>query len=214
VIRFNMDQGSAAWHEVRLGIATASRFDEIITPKTMKPSASATKYAWELLAEQITGISVEDGSGGFMARGSIQERKAIQWYELQHDVDTEEVGFVMRDDRRSGCSPDRLVGTDGVLEVKVPKITNHIGYLLDDEGIGYKCQRQGQLWITEREWCDGLSYCPGLPNALTRTYRDEAFIKALAAAVAQFNDMLDDMKVQLQKKGLFTDFQVPDLKIA
>jgi hypothetical protein len=85
---------------------------------------------------------------------------------------------------------------------------------LDDEGISYKCQRQGQLWLTEREWSDGLSYCPGLPNALVRTYRDEAFIKALAAAVDQFNGMLDEMKLKLQTKGLFTGVRIPDLKIA
>jgi hypothetical protein len=214
MIRLTMDQGSAAWMQARLGIPTSSRFDELLTPKTMKFSASSTKYAWELLAEQITGHPVTDVSSGFLTRGNVQELKAIQWYEMRHDVDTEEIGFIMRDDRRVGCSPDRLVGTDGILEVKVPKITNHIGYLLDDEGISYKCQRQGQLWLTEREWSDGLSYCPGLPNALVRTYRDEAFIKALAAAVDQFNGMLDEMKLKLQTKGLFAGVRIPDLKIA
>jgi hypothetical protein len=53
-----------------------------------------------------------------------------------------------------------------------------------------------------------------LPNALVRTYRDEAFIKALAAAVDQFNGMLDEMKLKLQTKGLFAGVRIPDLKIA
>lgn len=213
MIRFTMDQGSAAWLQIRLGIPTASRFSEILTPKTMKFSQSAEKYAWQLLAEQITGQAVDDATSGFLTRGNAMEQKAILWYEMQKDVDTEEVGFIMRDDRRSGCSPDRFVGANGILEVKSPKVTNHIGYLLDDEGIDYRCQRQGQLWVAEREWSDGLSFCPGLPNSLVRTYRNEAFIKALDAAVRQFNDMMDEMKVKLQKKGLFPDFMQPDLKV-
>jgi hypothetical protein len=213
MIRLDMDQGSAAWLMARLGIPTSSRFDEILTPTTLKFSKSAEKYAWQLIAEQATGVPVDDATSGFLTRGTVQEKKAVQWYEMRRDVETEGVGFILRDDKRAGCSPDRFVGTDGLLEVKVPKVTNHIGYLLDDEGIGYRCQRQGQLWLTEREWCDGLSYCPGLPNALTRTYRDEAFIKALDAAIAQFLSMLDEMKLKLQKKGLFTDVRIPDLRV-
>jgi hypothetical protein len=47
--------GFARVATARLGIPTASNFDKIITPKTMKPSASAEKYAWALIAEQHLG---------------------------------------------------------------------------------------------------------------------------------------------------------------
>jgi hypothetical protein len=89
----------------------------------------------------------------------------------------------------------------------------HVGYLLDDQGIGYKCQVQGQLWISEREWCDTLSWNPELPAALVRQYRDEKFIAALSDAVDQFLSMMDDMKVQLAARGDFPDLAVAELKV-
>jgi hypothetical protein len=49
----------------------------------------------------------------------------------------------LREDGRVGCSPDGFIGDDGILEIKCPKPENHIGYLLDVEGIGYRCQVQG-----------------------------------------------------------------------
>lgn len=206
-------QGSAEWVRVRLGIPTASQFDRIITP-TGKPSSAVDKYAHELIAEQLLGEPLKDASSGFMERGTLNEERAASYYELQRDVDTVPVGFIMRDDRRAGASPDRLVGEDGLLEIKVPAANTHIGYLLDDKGIGYKCQVQGQLWIAERAWCDTLSWHPTFPPALVRQHRDEAFIKVLAAGVEQFCDYVDELKLKLQKQcGLFPDLETRVLKV-
>jgi hypothetical protein len=216
MIRVDCEQGSAEWFAARLGIPTASQFSRIITPKTMKLSDSSVGYMHELIAEQLLGQAMDDGSSiGFMQRGELLERKAVEFYELQRDVETEKVGFVLRDDRRVGCSPDRFVGADGLLEIKCPKASNHIGYLLDAEGIGYRAQVQGQLWITGRAWVDTLSFNPDLPPALVRAYRDDEFITKLAQAVDQFLSFLDESKAALQKQyGLFPDFTIPDLRIA
>jgi hypothetical protein len=208
------DQGSAAWAMARAGIPTASCFDKIITPKTMKLSETAVKYAWQLLAEQHTGAPMEDATAGFMARGEVMERKAVEYYELRRNVDTETVGLILRDDRRVGCSPDRLVGNDGLLEIKVPSAPVHISYLLDEEGIGYRAQVQGQLWVAEREWNDTLSYHPTMPEALVRIHRDEEFIGKLATAVNQFLEMVDDMKEKLSRRGMFPDWKRADLRVA
>lgn len=207
-------QGSAEWALARLGIPTASCFDKILTPKTMKLSGQADGYMHQLIAEQLLGVPLEDATSGFLERGSIMEERAVRYYELQRDMETEPVGFILRDDRRAGASPDRLVGNDGLLEIKIPKADKHIAYLLDAEGIGYRCQVQGQIWIAEREWNDTLSYNPELPPALVRQYRDEKFIAALAAAVEQFNEMLDEAKEKLQKQcGLFPDWQRRMMKV-
>jgi len=216
MIRVDCEQGGAEWFAARLGIPTASQFSRIITPKTMKLSDSSVGYMHELIAEQLLGQAMDDGSSiGFMQRGELLERKAVEFYELQRDVETEKIGFVLRDNRRVGCSPDRLVGADGLLEIKCPKASNHIGYLLDAEGIGYRAQVQGQLWITGRTWVDTLSFNPDLPPALVRVYRDEKFITQLAQAVDQFLSFLDESKAALQKRyGLFPDFTIPDLRIA
>jgi hypothetical protein len=214
MIRYDCEQGTAEWQELRLAIPTASRFDEIMTPKTMKYSESAKKYAWELIAEAILGYPVEEAAkSGFMVRGTVLEKKAVDFYEMQCDVDTEKVGFIMRDDRRTGCSPDRLVGNDGLLEIKVPSAKQHIGYMLDDDGLMYRCQAQGQLWIAEREWIDVESHNPELGTIIFRVERDDQFIKALAAAVRQFLGVVDDMKDKLQRRGYFPELTVPDLKV-
>jgi hypothetical protein len=206
MLRFDCEQGSGEWTSLRLGIPTASRFDEIITPKTMKPSSSGEKYAWELLAEQILGYPVEEApKSGFMVRGTVLEQKAVDFYELERDVDTEKVGFVMRDDRRVGCSPDRLVGIDGLLEIKCPSAKVHVGYMLDDEGSLYHVQTQGQLWLTEREWCDIESHNPELGSIIFRVGRDEKFIKALSSCVDAFLETMDEMKAKLTRRGYFPE---------
>ena len=100
------------------------------------------------------------------------------------------------------------------MEIKCPSAANHVGYLLDVEGIGYRVQVQGQLWVAEKNWCDTLSYNPELPPALVRQHRDEKFIKELAAAVKQFLDAMDEAKEKLQKSHqLFEDFERPMLKV-
>lgn len=210
----NAQQGTTEWAMARLGIPTASNFAKIITPKTMKLSSQADSYAHQLIAEQLLGEPLDDATSGFMERGTAFEKRAIAYYELQRDCDTLPVGFVLRDDERAGCSPDRFVGKDGLVEIKVPGPAKHVEYLLDKDGIGYRTQVQGQLWICEREWNDTLSFNPVLPPALVRQHRDEEFIKALSAAVEQFSDYVGELKLKLQRQyGLFPDFQQPLLKV-
>jgi hypothetical protein len=55
-----------------------------------------------------------------MERGLIVEAEAADWYEFDHDVTVQRVGFITDDDHTMGCSPDRLVGDEGLLEIKAP----------------------------------------------------------------------------------------------
>lgn len=202
MIRIHCEQGSGAWVKARLGLPTASRFDKILTPKTMKLSDSSIGYAYSLIAEQVLGVPMDDASSyGFMQRGAVLEKHAIKFYELQRDCAVERLGFATTDDGRAGCSPDGLVGAQGLIEIKCPAAPNHIGYLLGDQGIGYKAQVQGQLWVMEREWVDTISYHPELPTGILRIGRDEKFIDALAIAVKQFNEVIDDAKDRLVRLG-------------
>lgn len=191
MIRYDCAQGSPEWHALRLGIPTASNFSRILTPGG-KLSASADAYMHELIAERMLGVPLNTESADFMERGKALEAQAVSWYELQRDVDTEAVGLCTTDDGRLGASPDRLVGTDGGLEIKCPSPAVHVGYMLDG-GISRKYwpQVQGALWITERRYWWTLSYHPDLRPALVRVARNDEYIEALAAAVTAFCDRLD-----------------------
>jgi hypothetical protein len=214
VIRLDCEQGSPEWFAARLALPTASRFDQIITPKTLKLSASSEKYRNELLAEWLLGESLSAGHDGeFMNRGRALEEEARDWYELQRDVEVERVGFILRDEQNAGCSPDGLVGADGGLEIKCPSAAVHVGYLLDSVGEAYRCQVQGSLWITGRAWWDVLSYHPSLPKALVRVERDEAFIEALARLHGQFWEYLQEGKEALRKRGIHPLKEQPGLRL-
>ena len=217
MITLDVHQGSIEWIQARLGIPTCSSFDRIITAAKGNKSSQFDAYAHELIAEELLGYPAAQESTGFMARGTALEAKAVEFYELQRDCETEVVGLALRDDRRVGGSPDRLVGKDGGLEIKCPTPSNHIAYLLDTDGIGYRCQVQGLLWITERQWWDTLSYHPSMPPALVRVNRDDIFIAKLSELVNQFVEYKDELKSKLQKThGLFPGQQIgrPLLAIA
>lgn len=186
-----MDQGTPEWLAARLGIATASRFKDILTEKTRKYSKASVGYRNELLAEWITGYPTDWGSTDFAERGKELEPEARSFYELQTDAEVRTVGFVIRDDGMVGGSPDGLIGTDGGLEIKCYGAKHHVGVMLGDD-IATIGQVQGNLWICEREWWDVLAYNPAMPHRLERVYRDEAYIRDLAAAVDVFiTDMLE-----------------------
>ena len=197
---YDVQQGSDAWKTIRLGIPTASRFDEILTPSTRKLSKSSGKYACELLAGLLLGESLDSASSGYMERGTAMEAEAASWYEFTRGVEAKTIGFVTLDDGSAGCSPDRCVGDDGLLEIKCPGAVVHLQNLLSMTE-QYACQVQGQLWICERKWCDLLTYHPTLPSACVRIERDEEFIAALAGAVEMFTETMDDHRTQLQKLG-------------
>jgi hypothetical protein len=210
MIILDCPQGSAEWHQARVGIPTASCFDKILTPKTMRPSASADAYADHLNAEWKLGRPIIESDSPWMHRGGELEESAALWYAVESDAEPRRVGFVMRDDKMVGCSPDRLVGDDGILEIKCPKIQTHLGYRrLTEAPADYRCQLQGQLWVTGREWVDFMSFCPGLPAVLIRVERDEAFIEALSKAVDAFVARLLAERESLVEEGVHPVHEAP-----
>jgi hypothetical protein len=50
----------------------------------------------------------------------IVEAEATDWYEFDQDVTVQRVGFITDENHTVGCSPDRLVGDEGLLEIKAP----------------------------------------------------------------------------------------------
>ena len=210
MIVLDCPQGSAEWLQARVGVVTSSCFDKIITPKTLKPSASADAYADLLNAEWKLGRPIIEEDRPWMTRGTHLEESAALWYAVQEDAEPRKVGFVLRDDKMVGCSPDRLVGDRGLLEIKCPAIQTHLAYRrLKEPPADYRCQLQGQLWVAEREWVDFMSYCPGMPAVVIRAVRDEPFIEALAKAVDAFVARLLAERESLVEEGVHPVHEAP-----
>ena len=185
-------QGSTAWLNLRLGVPTASQFHRIITPGG-KPSKSQEPYRFELIAEKLTGDPTAAFISTWMNRGSEEEENALAFYEFTRDCKAEKVGFIRNGD--VGASPDFLIGTNGMAEIKVCKPGVHVGYLLQ-EGTAYEehvIQAQSQLWIAEREFNDLVAFNPKLPPAIHRANRDEFFIAQLRKEVGIFCEKLAEL---------------------
>lgn len=185
---FDCEQGTPEWFAARCGIPTASKFATVMAQGRAKGSPSETrrKYMLELIGERLTGETQEGYTNAHMARGHAMEPDARNLYAMVKDVEPVCVGFMRRGD--AGASPDSLVGSDGLLEIKTKLPHLQLEVLLANElPSEHRAQAQGQLWIAEREWLDFVSYWPGLPVFITRVQRDEAYIATIAAAVDAFN---------------------------
>lgn len=204
--KYNVEQGTPEWHEARLGIPTASEFKKIITPGG-DASKSSDDYANSLIAEMIAGECDDSFVGTkWTERGKLLESDAVGMYEQTTGVTTEAVGFCTDDARTMGCSPDRLVGEDGLLELKVLSPKNHIDTALHEKiDREHYPQLQGQLYVTNRKWVDIMSYHPKILPVTIRVYRDNDYLFKMANYLAKFNILLKEKKFILIKKGFMPE---------
>ena len=193
MITIDCEQGTREWIEARLGIPTASCFSKILTPGGSL-SKSREAYWGDLLAEWALGEPRDEVPVGlyWVERGAVVEPQARTHYAFHADVDPVTVGFVFRDSSRMvGCSPDGLVGDDGLLELKCPMAGRHISWLVRNEvPREHASQLQGQLWVTGRAWVDFMSYFPNLPAFILRVEPDPAYQDALDEHMPVFVDEL------------------------
>lgn len=201
MIIHDVQQGTSEWLSLRMGIPTASCFAQIITP-TGKESAQADTYMNKLLAEILTGKPAEFEQTDWMQRGNDLEDAAAQFYAFQDDIELQKVGFVTDINRMIGCSPDRLIRDDGLLEIKCPAPWTHVDYLLNKSiDQKYYPQIQGQLFITGRKWCDIISYHPEMAPVIIRVNRNEEYIDKLSNLLADFHVSMHKKKLSLIDMG-------------
>lgn len=195
------DQGSPEWIKARLGIPTASEFHTVMAKgRDGGDSKTRRTYMLKLVGEILTGEQMEGYSNHHMERGKALEDEARNLYAFMKDASPECVGFIRNGNK--GCSPDSLVGRDGMVEIKTKlphlQVECLLGAKVPPE---HRAQCQGALWVAEREWIDFVSYWPGLPLFVTRETRDEEYIAKIAAAVDAFNDELAEMVERVRKIG-------------
>ena len=184
-------QYSEEHDRLRLGIPTSSNFHKIITPQG-KPSKQWREYACVLIAERLLHRKLEFYNSPAMERGLIVEAEAADWYEFDQAISVQRVGFITDDRHRIGCSPDRLVGDEGLLEVKAPLPHTQVEYWLSGEvGERFRPQLQGQLYVSERSWVDILCWHDVLPKLVLRVEPDDNFIAALDRELRIFNYFIE-----------------------
>ena len=186
-------QGDDEWRLARAGIPTASMFKTVLASgKKGEDSLTRAKYMRQLAGERITGIPMETYSNHYMERGQLMEEEARNAYAFLTNADPQRVGFIRNGEK--GCSPDSLVGTNGMLEIKTALPDILIDKLLKG-GFPpeHKAQTQGNLWVAEREWIDLTIYFTKMPPFIVRAYRDEVYIRDLERAVAEFNAELEEI---------------------
>lgn len=209
------EQGTEEWLQERLGLATASRFYDIVswtkgaqptkanpagTPP--KPQATYFKYRNEILAERLTG-EMKRFSSKYMEWGKNHENDAALEYERITGNEVSTVGFIKHPELDAGASLDRTVGEDGCVEIKCPNTDTMIDYVIvDGPPPQYYAQIQGQLWISHRQWCDFVVFDPALGEIyIKRIERDEEYITTMEYRVEQFLASADKWEIILRDKG-------------
>ena len=194
----DIEQGEPEWYQVRAGIPTASMYSALLAKGEGKTRRT---YMLKLAGEVLTGEPMDNYSNAHMERGHVHEPVARENYAFLMGVEPEQVGFIRNGD--TGASPDSLVGTDGLLEIKSKLAHLQLDVLLRDEMPSeHTLQVQGQLWVAERAWCDFVSYCPKLPLFVKRVYRDEPTIQKIAKAVDEFNAELREIVARFQQTSV------------
>ena len=203
-------QGSPEWFAARLGKVTASKVSDVVAKTKSGWGASRANYMAALIAERLTQTPADSFSNAAMQWGTEQEPLARVAYEFFTGRDVEQVGFVDHPTiPMTGASPDGLVGTDGLVEIKCPNTATHIDTLLDGKVPGkYVIQMQWQMACTGRQWCDFVSFDPRMPEEMRlwiqRVDRDGPHIELLEEDVTRFlaelNVKVGDLKTKYSQE--------------
>ncbi len=201
-----MQQRSEEWFAARVGKVTASRVADLMARTKSGYSASRQNYMAELICERLTGVKSDRFQSAAMQWGTDVEPQARAAYAFMADVEVVEVGLC---DHPSiamfAASPDGLVGSDGLVEIKCPNTATHIDTLLSATVPGqYITQMQAQMACTGRAWCDFVSFDPRLPAELQiwirRVPRDDAAIASIEEETVAFLAELDGRIAALRAK--------------
>jgi len=203
MIKINIEQGSEAWHEAKLGLFSGTKFATLMSGKSTK---GYKDLILNITGEIVSNQKDETYTNAIMERGIELELDARQYYEEFNEVKVEEVGLCLHDDYEQwiGISPDGLINEDGGLEIKCPLMKTHLGYMkagvLPNE---YKWQVQGSLFVTGRKWWDFMSYYPNMKPFIIRVFPDLDMHKELEA---RLKEAIEEVKAEIKT---YKDYVLP-----
>lgn len=196
-------QSDPAWVPARVGKLTASNMAKAMAKvkdgaklkdgtQKYKYSASRETLLYALLAERVEGGALDHFVSDPMEWGIEHEDDAAAAYEARTGNILRPGGFVDHPEIDNfGATPDRFIGSDGLLEIKCPTTPVYSRYRV--AGVvpaEYMPQMAAQLLCTGRRWCDFCAYDPRVLNPAhqlficrfepSREYLDEVEQEAIA----------------------------------
>jgi putative phage-type endonuclease len=126
-------QGTGEWFSARCGKLTASRMAAAMAfLKNGNEAAARKDLKVEILAERLTDNILQKYVTAEMQWGIDHEAMAKEAFEKRTNQTVRDVGFVDHPViEYFGASPDGLTSDGSCIEVKCPKTTTHLNYLLD-----------------------------------------------------------------------------------
>lgn len=179
------EQRSEDWFLARLGRLTGSRAADMLSTIKSGEAAARRDLRTQLVVERLTQTLQEESFvNAAMQRGMDLEPAAFAAYEARTGLVAQRTGFLAHTTLAIGCSLDGHVGDfEGITEFKCPKSATHLRYLRSNEvPADYLPQITHNLWVSDAQWCDFLSFDDRFPvtlqTFLVRVERDD---KAIAA---------------------------------
>lgn len=204
------------------GYITSSTVSKLLTGKGDKLLKGGRNFAKQLAMERW---GVRDGEssydGGWATEwGNMYEEQAIHRYEqetfqvvhgMQVGVTAQyKDGEILESTDGEGwlsCTPDGRVGDDGLTEVKCPyKSLNHMDNLLEEKWVKqYEEQYRFQMMLTDRDWCDLISYDPRWDDPLdlywVRLERDPDWEEFCMDRIDQAEEIIAKILKDLEEKA-------------
>ena len=193
----DVKQRSPEWFEAKRGKLGASHAQAI-----GNQGKGLETYIIELMAEYFSNAEKESYTNEHIERGNELEAQARSIYEFETGNEVSEVGFVEYDDY-VGCSPDGLVGDDGLIEIKCPSDKVYFQYMLDNKvDVGYYWQMQMQMLVTGRIWVDYVVYNPNYDKSIIiqRILPDAKSQEALLQGFVMAENRIVEISINIKEK--------------
>ena len=157
-----IEQRTEEWYNQRLGRFTASRIDELMGVKGL--GLTGEDYAFQNACEVVFGRNEEDSFTSFdMQRGVQLEPLAFAKFDEVNQfnfIKAESASFFPFGEH-AGASPDGLIGSDAILEIKCPRANKF--FKIVEKGVDaidrlYVHQMQMQMLCTNSQRCHFFNY--------------------------------------------------------
>ena len=211
-IHETLEQGSPEWIQARCGLISASIMNDILTPTLQIARNDKTRAAtYELACQRVTQYVEPQFWTEAMLRGVADESTAADLYG-EHIAPVTEIGGMVRefDFGRIWYSPDRLVGDDGLIEIKSRRAGLHFKTVAEgDVPKEHILQLQAGLLVSGRQWVDYISICKGQPLFIKRVEPDtvyqDAILTACEAMEAAITEVTDKYHETIKRQSVLIE---------